>query len=227
MINLLLLFLLWKICIKMKKQKNTTKKFLLILLIILIIFCSYLLIKIIQRQNNPLNREVKIEKTSQNQTINTNDVASEEQAKEDKVKKEPTILTEYEGYSAIAKLKIPIIDLETYVLSDFSEEALQISVTKFYGGNPNEPGNFCISGHNYVLKNMFHDLKNLNIDDEIYLTDALYRKVKYKIYDIFTVYQKQTTVLSQETNGKTELTLITCTSDSKKRIIIKAEKNER
>ena len=211
----------------MKKQKNTTKKFLLILLIILIIFCSYLLIKIIQRQNNPLNREVKIEKTSQNQTINTNDVASEEQAKEDKVKKEPTILTEYEGYSAIAKLKIPIIDLETYVLSEFSEEALQISVTKFYGGNPNEPGNFCISGHNYVLKNMFHDLKNLNIDDEIYLTDALYRKVKYKIYDIFTVYPKQTTVLSQETNGKTELTLITCTSDSKKRIIIKAEKNER
>ncbi len=211
----------------MKKQKNTTKKFLLILLIILIIFCSYLLIKIIQRQNNPLNREVKIEKTSQNQTINTNDVASEEQAKEDKVKKEPTILTEYEGYPAIAKLEIPIIDLETYVLSEFSEEALQISVTKFYGGNPNEPGNFCISGHNYVLKNMFHDLKNLNINDEIYLTDAVYGKMKYTIYDILTVYPKQTTVLSQETNGKTELTLITCTSDSKKRIIIKAENNER
>ena len=66
----------------MKKQKNTTKKFLLILLIILIIFCSYLLIKIIQRQNNPLNREVKIEKTSQNQTINTNDVTSQEKAKD-------------------------------------------------------------------------------------------------------------------------------------------------
>ena len=201
----------------MKKQKNITKIFLLILLIILIIFCSFLLINIMKKKNYSPNKEVKIEKISENKTIETNN--SNE--------KEHPLLTEYKGYSAIAKLEIPVINLETYVLSDFSEEALQISVTKFYGGNPNEPGNFCISGHNYVLKNMFHDLKNLNIDDEIYLTDALYRKVKYKIYDIFTVYPKQTTVLSQETNGKTELTLITCTSDSKKRIIIKAEKNER
>ncbi len=210
----------------MKKQKNTINKFLLILLMILIIFCSYVLIKIIQRQNNSLNGEVKIERTSQNQTINTNNLANQEKSKEDKEKRKPRILTEYKGYLAIAKLEIPVINLESDVLADFSEEALQISVTKFYGGNPNEPGNFCISGHNYVLKNMFHNLKNLNINDEIYLTDALYGKVKYKIYDIFTVYPKQTTVLSQETNGKTELTLITCTSDSKKRIIIKAEKNE-
>ena len=195
----------------MRKIKTNKK------LIILIIFCSFLLINIMKKKNYSPNKEVKIEKISENKTIETNN--SNE--------KEHPLLTEYKGYSAIAKLEIPVINLETYVLSDFSEEALQISVTKFYGGNPNEPGNFCISGHNYVLKNMFHDLKNLNIDDEIYLTDALYRKVKYKIYDIFTVYPKQTTVLSQETNGKTELTLITCTSDSKKRIIIKAEKNER
>ena len=170
-----------------------------------------------KKKNNSPNKEVKIEKVSENKTIETSDSNG----------KEHPLLTEYKGYPAIAKLEIPIIDLETYVLSEFSEEALQISVTKFYGGNPNEPGNFCISGHNYVLKNMFHDLKNLNINDEIYLTDALYGKVKYKIYDIFTVYPKQTTVVSQETNGKTELTLITCTRDSKKRIIIKAEKTEK
>ena len=207
----------------MKKQKNITKIFLLILLIILIIFSSYLLINTVGKENNPPNKEVKIEKTSQNQTIDTN---TKEVTTENKVNNEPIILTEYKGYPAIAKLEIPVINLETYVLSEFSEEALQISVTKFYGGNPNEPGNFCISGHYYVVKNMFHDLKNLNINDEIYLTDAVYGKVKYTIYDILTVYPKQTTVLSQETNGKTELTLITCTRDSKKRIIIKAEKEE-
>ena len=160
------------------------------------------------------NEEIRVTKISKDQTIN----------KEEINKKEHPILTEYEGYPAIAKLEIPVINLESYVLSEYSEKALQVSVTKFYGGNPNEPGNFCISGHNYILKNMFHNLKNLNINDEIYLTDAVYGKIKYIIYDIFTVYPKQTTVLSQETNGKTELTLITCTQDSKKRIIIKAER---
>lgn len=196
----------------MKKTRNFIKISLLILLIILIIFCSYLLINIIENKNNTINKEIKTEKISQTlETSNTN-------------KKETPILTEYKGYPAIAKLEIPIINLETYVLSEYSEEALQISVTKFYGGNPNEVGNFCISGHNYILKNMFHDLKDLNLNDEIYLTDSVYGKIQYTIYDILTVYPKQTTVLTQETNGRTELTLITCTKDSKKRIIIKAKK---
>ena len=164
----------------------------------------------IQKNNaSNTNKEIKTTRISKDKTIN---------------KKENPILTEYEGYPAIAKLEIPVINLETFVLSEYSEEALQVSVTKFYGGNPNEPGNFCISGHNYILKNMFHNLKSLNLNDEIYLTDATYGRIKYTIYDILIVYPKQTTVLSQETNGKTELTLITCTQDSSKRIIIKAEK---
>ena len=164
----------------------------------------------IQKNNaSNTNKEIKTTRISKDKTIN---------------KKENPILIEYEGYPAIAKLEIPVINLETFVLSEYSEEALQVSVTKFYGGNPNEPGNFCISGHNYILKNMFHNLKSLNLNDEIYLTDATYGRIKYTIYDILIVYPKQTTVLSQETNGKTELTLITCTQDSSKRIIIKAEK---
>ena len=72
------------------------------------------------------------------------------------------ILTTYKGYPVIAKLEVPKIELETYVISEYSEKALGVSVTKFYGGNPNEIGNFCIAGHNYITKNMFHDLKNLS-----------------------------------------------------------------
>ena len=198
----------------MKKAKHKKfKVFTLILLIFLIIFCSYILIKIIKENKELTKEEIEIDKISQNKTIEIN---------ENKEKEHP-ILAEYKGYPAIAKLEIPTINLETYVLTEYSEEALQVSVTKFYGKNPNEPGNFCISGHNYVLKNMFHNLKELNINDEIYLTDVLYGKIKYTIYDILSVYPKQTEVLNQETGGKTELTLITCTRDSKKRIIIKAK----
>lgn len=137
---------------------------------------------------------------------------------------EESILTTYKGYSVIAKLEIPKIDLETYVISEYSNQALGVSVTKFYGGNPNEVGNFCIAGHNYITKNMFHDLKKLSIGDTFTLTDNNANEGIYKIYLIETVEPNETQCLSQKTDGRIEVTLITCTTDSSKRIIVKAVK---
>ena len=137
---------------------------------------------------------------------------------------EESILTTYKGYPVIAKLEIPKIDLETYVISEYSNQALGVSVTKFYGGNPNEVGNFCIAGHNYITKNMFHDLKNLSIGDTFTLIDTNHHEGIYKIYSVETVEPDETQCLSQKTDGRIEVTLITCTTDSSKRIIVKAVK---
>ena len=137
---------------------------------------------------------------------------------------EESILTTYKGYPVIAKLEIPKIDLETYVISEYSNQALGVSVTKFYGGNPNEIGNFCIAGHNYVTKNMFHDLKKLSIGDTFTLVDTNNHEGIYKIYLVETVEPNETQCLSQKTDGRIEVTLITCTTDSSKRIIVKAVK---
>ena len=137
---------------------------------------------------------------------------------------EESILTTYKGYPVIAKLEIPKIDLETYVISEYSNQALGVSVTKFYGGNPNEVGNFCIAGHNYVTKNMFHDLKKLSIGDTFTLIDTDNHEGIYQIYLVETVEPNETQCLSQKTDGRIEVTLITCTTDSSKRIIVKAVK---
>ena len=137
---------------------------------------------------------------------------------------EDSILTTYKGYPVIAKLEIPKIDLETYVISEYSNQALGVSVTKFYGGNPNEVGNFCIAGHNYITNNMFHDLKKLSVGDTFTLTDSNAQEGIYKIYLVETVEPDETQCLSQKTNGRIEVTLITCTTDSSKRIIVKAVK---
>ena len=162
-----------------------------------------------QRKNEEekveVNKKNSIEDTSVSQTDNS-------------------ILTTYKGYPVIAKLEIPKINLETYVLSEYSEQALGVSVTKFYGKNPNEVGNFCIAGHNYITKNMFHDLKKLSVGDTFSLIDTNNNKVNYKIYLIETVEPDETQCLSQKTDGKIEVTLITCTTDSLKRIIVKAVK---
>lgn len=162
-----------------------------------------------QRKNEEekveVNKKNSIEDTSVSQTDNS-------------------ILTTYKGYPVIAKLEIPKINLETYVLSEYSEQALGVSVTKFYGKNPNEVGNFCIAGHNYITKNMFHDLKKLSVGDTFTILDTNSNIVNYRIYLIETVEPDETQCLSQKTDGKIEVTLITCTTDSLKRIIVKAVK---
>lgn len=126
----------------------------------------------------------------------------------------------YKGYNVSAKLVIPKIDLETYVLEDYNIEALKVSVTKFWGNNPNDIGNFCIAGHNYKE---FKNITKLNIGDIFTLTDNYNGIIQYEIYDIYKVLPKQTECLSQNTNGRKEVTLITCTTNSKKRVIVKAK----
>lgn len=69
---------------------------------------------------------------------------------------------------------------------------------------------------------MFYKLKNVKNGDKIYITDKKSQKIAYQVYDIYKVTPTKTTCLSQTTNGKREITLITCTTDSKLRIIVKA-----
>ena len=145
--------------------------------------------------------------------------------KEKKYIKEDVTL-EYKGYTVISKLEIPKIDLETYVLEKYLEETLNISVVKFYGANPNEIGNFCIAGHNFKNKNMFKNLKKLSVGDNLFIIDNDIGRVEYEIFDIYKVSPKDVACLLQETNGKREVTLITCTIDSKERIIVKAREKK-
>lgn len=211
----------------MKKAKHSKMNNNLIK-IFAIFFIGILLIIYLSEINSNAKEEetTQIVKRTANQVMQNNSVISEESqdSKTNEEIQKTQIPTEYKGFSVIAKLEIPKINLETYVLENYSIQALTVSVTKFYGGEPNEIGNFCISGHNYVVKNMFHNLKKLDVNDEIFLTDLKNRTYKYKIYKKETVLPKETECLSQITDGRIELTLITCTTDSSKRIILKAVK---
>ena len=46
--------------------------------------------------------------------------------------------------------------------------------------------------------------------------------LKYEVYDKFIVNPDELECTSQKTNGRREITLITCTNDNKQRYIIKA-----
>lgn len=129
---------------------------------------------------------------------------------------------QYKGYAVDAKLEIDKLDIDTYVLKEYSKAGMEVCVSKYYGAEPNEVGNYCIAGHNYITKNMFSKLGELEIGDEMVLTDNYNGAVYYTIYDKYKADPEQTQPLSQDTNGNVELTLITCSDYSSKRIIIKA-----
>ena len=80
-----------------------------------------------------------------------------------------------------------------------------------------------IVGHNYKNGKFFGNLKKLTIGDNIFLLSSKGNAQLYKVYDIYMVDETDMRCTSQETNGKMELTLITCDSDNnKKRLVIKS-----
>ena len=206
-------------------MNNKNRRKLKYLLLILILGTLFFILFNIQTEKNSKNGTT-IEKVNSKsyQNYQSENLETQQSTENEQNVEKEYIETEYKGYKVCAKLNIPVINLETYVLEEYSKQALLTSVTKFYGEEPNKVGNFCIAGHNYGPSNMFQNIKKLKINDEIYLIDTNGNKEKYSIYDIYTVLPNETRCLSQKTDGNTELTLITCTPDSERRIIVKAIK---
>ena len=214
----------------MKERK--TYQIIINTILIFAIFCIVLYLLIEQYQENQIKKKetnaydiqtLSTQENEESQETMENTLDSQERLKQ--YPKEE-IIQQYKGYDVAAKLKISKIELETYILQNYSEAALNISVTKFWGANANQIGNFCVAGHNFKNKNMFRRLKELEVGDKLEISDNTTGRIEYEIYDIYQVEPEDISCLSQETNQKREVTLITCTNDSKKRIIVKAREVE-
>ena len=125
-------------------------------------------------------------------------------------------------YYALATINIPSIDCTYPIINETTDELLKIAPTKFWGAEPNEVGNFCIVGHNYRSNKFFSKVPKLQNGDLIEITDLSERTLVYEVYDKYVVDPSDTDCTTQRTNGMKEITLITCTDDSKQRVIIKA-----
>lgn len=135
------------------------------------------------------------------------------------------------GYTYITdgKITIPKLGIEYGILDGETdseaetEELLKMSPVKFHGPEINTVGNYCIVGHNYRNSRFFSKVPTLVNGDIIQITDfADNSTVEYEVYDKYVVDPTDVSCTSQNTDGKTEITLITCTDDSSQRWIIKA-----
>lgn len=199
-------------------MKKIIKGIILIFLIGIISYTVYQMYQEAQIQEKPSTSLGQIKQ----ENITKTQVTTQKEEKKDL----NLVEKEYKGYEISAKLKIEKLDIDTYVLANYSKQAMEVCVAKYYGPEPNEVGNYCIAGHNYITKNMFSKLGTLEIGDEMILTDNYHGKITYEVYDKYKAKPEDTSPLSQNTNGRKEITLITCSDYSTKRIIVKAkEKN--
>ena len=137
-------------------------------------------------------------------------------------KEQKSVASDGTDYYTIGIVNIPSISVNYPILSTYSDELLKISPCKFHGPNPNEVGNLCIAGHNYKNSKFFSKVPTLVEGDIIEITDLIGNTVKYSVYNKFIVNPDELECTSQLTQGRREITLITCTDDNKQRHIIKA-----
>lgn len=199
-----------------KKSKGIIKK--LMFIIILVILLIFVISEIpILMKNNIIGENIdnnNVTKDKEGEVI----LPTEETA-------DIEIPDNIGGYDVLGVIVIDKIGLQQNILNKTTDSSLNLAVTKFYGPQLNEKGNFCITGHNY--RNLFIDIHNLEIGDTFYIIDKEQsRKVTYKIYKKYTVYPDELDCLSQSTNGKKEVTLITCNPGGLTRLIIKAQEIE-
>lgn len=151
--------------------------------------------------------------------VNTDELIEEVQNNKSKITYTSETGTTYQVDSI---LEIPSLNIKYPVLTESTDELLKISLNKFWGPEPNEVGNYCVVGHNYKSKKMFGKLSQIKDGAEVNLTDVTGRTLTYVVYDRYVVEPDDVACTSQLTNGKKEITLITCTNYGQERLIVKA-----
>ena len=225
--------------LKRKKKVYKIQFFLSVLLVCLL--SSYYIYAEYDRNKSEEVSQVILEqtrdettKTSENDPIiivlNEEEANQAEEVSDVEGSTDKSITVDGVTYSVDSFITIPKIGISYPVLSDTSDDLLEISVNRYWPEvdklKPNEVGNYCIVGYNYRNGKMFGRLNELEDGDIVQLQDLTGRTIEYEVYYKYVVEPDDTSCTSQLTeDGKKlqfrELTLITCTNFGAQRLVVK------
>jgi len=123
--------------------------------------------------------------------------------------------------NVIGEIIVPAIRINYPILKETTDAYLKIAPTKLAGPDVNEVGNLCIVGHNYKNDQFFSKLSKLENNDKIFIKSIKGGSKTYIVYNKYEVNEDDMSCLNQETDNKKEVTLITCTKQKQKRLIVK------
>lgn len=153
---------------------------------------------------------------------NTNEIADDNiDVEKDKNIVDVDIPDDINGYDVLGQIVLEKIGITQNILNKTENNSLKVGVTKFYGPKINQAGNFCICGHNYA--GIFKNLKDMNEGDKFYIISKdTKERVDYEIYSMYSCQPTDLSCLTQNQDGKREVTLITCDPGGLTRLICKA-----
>lgn len=193
---------------RIKQGKLNKKKFAIVLIILLLVFVLYVVFikknddEVVETNTNIVNYIQENDVSNEISNVLVNDVDLKEYVDTD--------MPDYiQGYGVLGQIVIDEIDMENYILDSTDDYSLNLAVTKFYGPDLNQRGNFVITGHN--ARGLFNNLKKLEVGDTFYIIDKeTEEKVTYRINEKKTISPTDLDCLNQDTNNKRVVTLITC-----------------
>lgn len=160
--------------------------------------------------------------------LNEKEVSSSLETIEEELNKEKTQQSEslpeleFKGYKIEGIIEIPKINIKYPIIDHTNEETMKVSITKFWGPQANEIGNYTVAGHNNKDGTMFGKTKYLQIGDKIKLTNLKNETIEYEIFKIYSIDPDDVSCVESVENGTREITLITCTNGHKNRLVTKA-----
>lgn len=202
-------------------MKNKIYNIILVILVIALVTTVILIAikygknQIKEKELEAVVEEVKIQiKNIENSKINTDNSKEEQDNRK--------VQVQYKGYNVVGIITIPKLEIEYPIIDETNEKAMKVSITKFWGNNVNDIGNFTMAGHNYIDGTMFGETKKLNIGDLIAMTDLSGKKIEYRIFDKYVIDPNDVECVNSVEGNTREITLITCTNGRNNRLIIKA-----
>ena len=132
------------------------------------------------------------------------------------------VQVKYKDYNVVGIITIPKIGIEYPILDTTNEKTMKVAITKFWGNNVNELGNFTMAGHNNKDGTMFGKTKRLNIGDKIEMTDLTGKTIEYEIFDQYLIDPNDVSCVKSVKENTREVTLITCANGRSNRLITKA-----
>ena len=160
--------------------------------------------------------------------LNEKDVSASLTTIEEELNKEETLQSgslpelEFKGYKVEGIIEIPKINIKYPIIDHTNEETMKVCITKFWGPQANEIGNYTIAGPNNKDGTMFGKTKYLQIGDRIKLTNLKNETVEYEILKIYSIDPDDVSCVESVEAETREITLITCTNGHKNRLITKA-----
>ena len=121
------------------------------------------------------------------------------------------------GFDYIGMIKIPVLNLELPVMSEYDYTRLDIAPCRYYGSL--YTNDLIICAHSY--KTHFLNIINLSKEDIIIFQDVNGKDYLYEVLEIEILNPKE---VSKMIDNDFDLTLYTCTEDGMNRVTVRCNK---